>query len=37
MADLINDDMLSALEVYYGKFGDYDSLDWGESAFFVKK
>ena len=26
MSNLINDDVLSALEVYYGKVGDYDSL-----------
>ena len=35
MSDLINDDVLSALKVYYGMVGDYDSLDrW--IFFFVK-
>ena len=28
MDEFINDDLLSALEVYYGKIDDYDSLDW---------
>ena len=28
MFDLIKGDLLSASKVYYGKFADYDSLDW---------
>ena len=29
MSEFINDDLLSALKVYYAMADDYDSLDWG--------
>ena len=29
MSDLITGDLFSALNVYYGRVSDYDSLSWG--------
>ena len=33
MSDLINGDLLSSLEVYYGNVEDYDSLPWRDLLF----
>ena len=37
MSDLINADLLSDLEVYYGKIGGYDSLSCGDLLLRKKR